>query len=84
MAIQEIQGMPLLLIPKNNNELELLKSYHAHLVSQVSKMELHPFHKQDVQKLLTKSITIVTEHYVQPKELKRTGLYARICKKLFG
>ena len=85
MTIDEIQGMPFLLIPKNENELELLKSYHAHLFLQVSKMELHPSHRQDVQKLLTKSITIITEHYGQPEKLKPAGgLYERVRKRLFG
>lgn len=83
MNMYEIQGMSFLLIPKNEKELDLLKSYHAHLMSQVGKMELHPLHKLDVQKLLTKSITVIMEHCNVHVTLKRAGLYTRIRMRLF-
>lgn len=83
MNMYEIQGLSFLLIPKNDKEMDLLKSYHAHLMSQVSKMELHPLHKQDVQKLLTKSITVIIEHCRVHVAVKPAGLYTRIRMRLF-
>lgn len=83
MNMYEIQGMSFLLIPGNEKELDLLKSYHAHLMSQVGKMELHPLHRQDVQKVLTKSITVIMEHCNVQAAVKPAGLYARIHKRLF-
>lgn len=84
ITMNNYQDLPFSLIPKNDNELLLLKNYHAHITEQVDKMELHPSHKQDVQKVLTKSILMFTQHSAPLKTPKPVSLYTRVTKRLFG
>jgi len=83
--MSNIQSLPFSLIPKNDGELALLKNYHSHLAQQVEQMELHPSHKQDVQKVLLKSLTIVTAHVpLTIEKQKPASIFSQVFHRVFG
>ena len=84
MAGNNIQDMPITILPKTDNELALLKNYHAYLADQVNGMELHPSHKHDVQKVLTNCINKVLAHSAPRITPVNKSFFARVSRRVFG
>jgi len=84
MTIDNMQNVPLLLIPQNANELVLLRNYHNHLIGEVNKMEMHPSHKQDVEKVLLKVINRITNSSKLEEKPVTASAFSRMVRRIFG
>ena len=84
MNVDNTRNTPITLVPKNENELALLRSYHAYLSEQVNKMELHTLHKQDVQKILVKGITMASVNSQQFAPPRKTSFFSTMFHRMFG